>query len=228
MRIQSIVPVITIDGVSGSGKGTIAQMLAKKLKWHYLDSGALYRAFAWGMINAKINPENHDAVTALIPHIHVEMRIAERGEIAEIFYDNQDITKEIRSEICGQMASKCSAIPFVRQALLNQQRAFKQSPGLVTDGRDMGSAVFPDASVKFYFDASVKVRAKRRYNQLKQQGKDVSLCDVEMELKERDERDASRSASPLRPMKDAIILDTGNSSVEAVFEIVLQHVKQFI
>lgn len=226
--MSNLAPVITIDGVSGSGKGTIAQLLAKKLGWHFLDSGALYRAFAWAVINSKIDPGDHDAVAALIPHIHIEMRISERGELAEIFYDNQDITKEIRSEACSQMASKCSAIPFVREALLNQQRSFRQLPGLVTDGRDMGTVVFPDAAVKFYFQASASVRALRRYNQLKQGDKHVNLRDIEMELRERDERDANRPISPLKPAENAIMINTEQASINEVLEKVLMHVRQFI
>lgn len=219
-----LAPVITIDGPSGSGKGTIAQCVAKTLGWHYLDSGALYRAFAWSVIYNKIDLNDHAALQALLKHISIDMRVSKQGEIAEIFYDHQNITEEIRSETCGQMASKCSAIPFVREALLNQQRSMRKPPGLVTDGRDMGTVVFPDATIKFYFQANVHVRAERRYHQLKEKGKHVNLRDIERELQVRDERDANRPVSPTKPAPDAILIDTTQLSADEVLQLVLSHI----
>ncbi len=221
-------PVITIDGPSGSGKGTIAQLLAKELGWHFLDSGALYRAIAWGVMDAGIDLSDHYAIAALIDESVVEMPVSTRGDSAKILFNKQDITEEIRSEACSKMASKTSAIPQVRAALLDRQRAMRQPPGLVTDGRDMGTVVFPDASVKFFFLASVEERAKRRYNQLKEKGKRVSLPDIEQELRARDERDASRPISPTKPARDAIMIDTTVSGIEGVLAEVLTHVKKSI
>jgi len=221
-----VAPVITIDGPSGGGKGTIAQLLAKTLGWHYLDSGALYRAFAWAILHNKTALNDYVGLKTLLQHITIQLCASERGEIAKISYDDQDITSDIRSEACSQMASQCSAISFVRETLLAQQRAMRKPPGLVTDGRDMGTVVFPDAAVKFYFEAQAKERAKRRYYQLKQKGKHVSLPDVERELCARDERDKHRSISPLTKASDAILIDTTNTSIDAVLASVLSHVQR--
>lgn len=219
-------PVITIDGPSGSGKGTIAQLLAKELGWHFLDSGALYRTVAWAILTAGIDPDDTSALKTLLSAMTVQMPVSERGDYAKIIINNKDITDEIRSEACSQMASITSAIPAVRETLLMHQRAMRQAPGLVTDGRDMGTVVFPDATVKFYFQATLKERAKRRYNQLKEQGKRVSLPDVERELRARDERDANRAISPARPAEDAILIETTSASIADVLQMVLHHVRE--
>ncbi|OGT50365.1 MAG: cytidylate kinase [Gammaproteobacteria bacterium RIFCSPHIGHO2_12_FULL_38_11] len=217
-----IIPVITIDGPSGCGKGTIAQLLAKKFNWHFLDSGAIYRAVGWAVLNAKIDPADHVALRTLIDQVKIEMHASSIGDEAKIVVNNHDITNEIRTEACGQMASITSAIPFVRAALLDRQRAMRQMPGLVTDGRDMGTVVFPDASLKFYFLASLEERAKRRFNQLKQKGKHVTLPDILRELQVRDERDSNRAVAPLKPADNVILIDTTHLNVEGVFEAVFK------
>lgn len=222
------IPVITIDGPSGSGKGTIAQHLAKTLGWHFLDSGVLYRAVGWAVLNQQIDPVNTRALAQLVTHITIDMQAGEAGEDVRVCVNNQDVTDDIRSEACSRIASITSAIPLVRAALLEHQRHFRQAPGLVTDGRDMGTVVFSDAIVKFYLVATAKVRAERRYNQLKQQGRHVSLPDILRELQLRDERDANRVISPAKPADDVILIDTTALTIEGVFQAVLQYVHQKI
>lgn len=224
-----MIPVITIDGPSGSGKGTIAQRIAKKLGWHYLDSGAIYRAFAWKALQTKTDPADEIALKNLLSNIRIHMQVADIGDDALIFCDNHDVTTDIRSESCGQMASKVSSLAFVREALTNLQREARQAPGLVTDGRDMGTIIFPDASLKFFFLASVEERAKRRYNQLikKELIKNehhVTLRDVQDELRERDERDANRAVAPTKPAHDAILIDTTHLDIDGVVNAVWQHI----
>jgi cytidylate kinase len=225
---MSTIPVITIDGPSGSGKGAIAQMLAKELNWHFLDSGMLYRAVGWAALERKIDVSDHAALQQLVNDLNLHMTIAEIGDEAKILVDQQDITDDIRSEACGQMASITSAIPLVRAALLDRQRQFRQAPGLVTDGRDMGTVVFPDATIKFYLTASVEERANRRYSQLKRKGKHDSLPDILRELRVRDERDANRAIAPAKPADDVILVDTTSLDVNGAFQTVLQHVKKRI
>ncbi|MDP1573828.1 MAG: (d)CMP kinase [Coxiellaceae bacterium] len=221
-------PVITIDGPSGSGKGTIAQKIAKKLGWHYLDSGAIYRAVGWKVLQSGIDPNNHDALRNLINNVKIEMQPDDIWHEAKIFCNNQEVTSDIRSEACGQMASITSAIPFVREAMLARQRDMRQEPGLVTDGRDMGTIVFPEATIKFFFLASVEERAKRRYNQLINKGQHANLRDIRDELHVRDERDANRSIAPTKPAADAILIDTTHLDVNGVVEVVWQHVQRIL
>lgn len=218
------IPVITIDGPSSSGKGTVAQLLAKKLGWHFLDSGALYRAVGWVVLNEKIDPADHAALKNLINHINIKMQLSDHGENSRIFCNNHDVSDEIRSEECGQMASITSAIPFVRAALLDRQRAMRQLPGLVTDGRDMGTVVFPDATVKFYITASLDERANRRFNQLKQKGRNVNLRDIHRELFVRDERDANRAIAQTKPADDAIVIDTTFLGIDEVLQAMIDKV----
>ena len=225
--MQSI-PVITIDGPSASGKGTIAQLLAKKLKWHFLDSGVLYRIVGLIAWRKGIEFVDYSALENLIKNINIKMQISDIFDNPKIFVDNQEITEEIRSETCSKLASQVSAIPIVRTALLARQRQMQQLPGLVTDGRDMGTVVFPKATLKFYFQASAEVRAERRYKQLISRGKDANLRDVLEELCERDVRDANRPISPTKPAADAILIDTSTLSIEAVLREVYQHVQKHI
>lgn len=222
------IPIITIDGPSGSGKGTIAQLLAKKLHWHFLDSGVLYRVIGWAVLNEQIDPTDLNALQNLINHIKIEMKVSEIGNDPHIFCNNQEVTSEIRSEACSQMASITSAIPVVRAALLECQREMRKMPGLVTDGRDMGTVVFPDAILKFYITASLDERANRRYNQLKANGKNVSLRDIHRELQVRDERDQSRAISPTKPADDAEIIDTTHLTIDDVLQLVLQRARTVV
>lgn len=217
------VPVLTIDGPSGSGKGTLAQRLAAKLGWHYLDSGALYRVLAQAALNAEIDFADESALANLAANLRVNFQI-EQGMLT-VLLNGQDVSLLIRSEQAGNAASKVAAIPAVRIALLQRQRDFRQAPGLVTDGRDMGTVVFPDAPYKVYLTASAEVRASRRYKQLKEKGIDSNLADLIAEITERDDRDQQREVAPLRPAADAIILDSTALGIDAVFQRVSELIR---
>lgn len=214
-------PVITIDGPSGSGKGTISQLLATKLKWHFLDSGALYRVIAYQVIqnNTKLDAEGE--ITELAMNLAVQFKAGEIGATPRVLLENQDITDQIRSEECANIASKIATLPTVRQALIARQHAFRKAPGLVADGRDMGTVIFPDAYLKVFLSASLEERAQRRYIQLKEKGINVSLEHVLDELTERDVRDKERSTAPMKPAHDAIIIDTTGVTIEQVLLRVL-------
>lgn len=210
------VPVLTIDGPSGSGKGTLAQRLAENLGWHYLDSGAIYRVLAQAALKHRIDLTDETALATLAQQLEVQFVLA-RGQL-KVMLEGTDVSLLIRSEEAGNAASKVAAFPAVRSALLQRQRDFCQPPGLVTDGRDMGTVVFPDAAYKVFLTASAEVRAERRYKQLKEKGIDSNLSDLVAEISERDERDMHREVAPLRPAEDAIILDSTQLGIEAVFE----------
>lgn len=218
-------PVITIDGPSGSGKGTIARLLAKKLQWHYLESGALYRVLAFAAIQEGISPEEYQRLALLATKLGVRFQSDDSNKV---YLDHHDVTAVIHSESCGNLASQIAAIPDVRSALLERQRLFKTLPGLVTDGRDMGTVVFPDANVKFYLTASCEMRAKRRYMQLKEQGINVSLESIFDELVKRDSRDQNRVIAPLKPAEDAILIDSTVMDVNQTLEHVVQWVHQIL
>ncbi len=224
---RSAVPVITVDGPSGVGKGTISHLLARRLNWHFLDSGALYRLTALAALRHGVALEDEPAVAALAAALDVEFLAEEAGN-TRILLEKQDVTDEIRTEAAGNNASKVAALPAVREALLQRQRDFASPPGLIADGRDMGTTVFPLAEVKFFLTASPRVRAERRYKQLKEKGFDANLDSLIEEIEQRDERDRSRTVSPLRPADDAITIDTSTKGIEEVFAEVLTYCGKLI
>lgn len=221
--MSSPIPVITVDGPSGVGKGTLSQMLARHLGWHFLDSGALYRLLGLAARRHGIELADHGALERLALGLNVRFLPAEQGETV-ILLDDQDVSTDIRTETAGNDASRVAAVPAVRAALLQRQRDFLRPPGLIADGRDMGTTVFPDAPLKVFLTASAEVRAERRYKQLKEKGFDASLTSLLAEIAERDERDRTRSVSPLRPAGDAILIDTSRLEIEEVFSTVLDSV----
>ncbi|WP_177408654.1 (d)CMP kinase [Pseudomonas sp. M30-35] len=217
-------PVITIDGPSGSGKGTIACLVAQKLGWGLLDSGALYRLLAFSARNHGVDITNEASVTMLAAHLDVQFIANSGGKGQSIILEGEEVTNAIRNEQVGAGASQVAALPAVREALLQRQRAFQEFPGLVADGRDMGTVVFPDAPLKIFLTASAEERARRRYLQLKAKGDDVNLASLLDEIRERDERDTQRTVAPLKPATDAIQLDSTELSIEQVFERILSEV----
>jgi len=220
------IPVITIDGPSGSGKGTLGHLLAHALAWHFLDSGAIYRALAFVALATNAPLDDEQALAILAENLDVTFKVAAAGQPPQTVINGIDATAEIRSEICGTTASKIAAFPAVRQALLERQRQFRQLPGLVTDGRDMGSVVFPDAPLKVFLSATVAERARRRYQQLKERGINVSLDALCIELAERDRRDEQREIAPLKPMPDAMIIDTTGLSIQEVLQKVEKRARE--
>jgi CMP/dCMP kinase len=218
---MSAPPVITIDGPSGSGKGTISRAVASALGWALLDSGALYRLVALAGRRGGVGLDDGPALAELATGLHMRFGATPAGgEIVWLGHD--DVTRDIRTEAAGADASRVAALPAVRAALLARQRAFSQAPGLVADGRDMGTVVFPQAALKIFLTASLEERARRRHNQLKEKGVTATLAALSLEIAERDKRDSSRSASPLVASADAVVLDTTGTSVDAVVEHVLR------
>lgn len=210
------VPVIAIDGPSASGKGTIAERVAQALGFHYLDSGAVYRVVALAGTRAGIPLKDEARLAALAGQL--DLRFAS----GKILLDGQEVSEAVRSEETGSDASKIAALPALRTALLDRQRSFRHPPGLVADGRDMGSVVFPDALVKIFLTASVATRAERRYKQLKEKGIYANLKTIEEDLRLRDERDSKRSSAPLKICNDAVVLDTSGLTIEEVVAFVLE------
>lgn len=219
------VPVITVDGPSGAGKGTIAHMLADELGWHFLDSGALYRVTGQACVIEGVDWNDHPAVTQVARTLDVTFTAGPGGEVL-VAYKGQDVSRDIRTEEGGRGASTVAAIPAVREALFQRQREFKQAPGLVADGRDMGTVVFKDADLKFFLTASAEERADRRYKQLIAKGESVSLPRLLEDIRERDERDSTREVSPLVPAEDAIVIDSSDMPIPQVFEQVMLKVKE--
>ncbi len=223
---MSDIPVITVDGPSGTGKGTICIHLASTLRWHFLDSGALYRTLAFAAINSGIGLENSPALRNLAENLDINFKPGQKGSGVAIYLGNVEVTAEIRTEDCGNAASKIAVYQAVRAGLLSRQRSFKRNPGLIADGRDMGTVVFPEAALKIFLTASADERAKRRYKQLKEQGFSVNLARLSAGIAERDERDAQRAASPLMPAPGAIVIDTTAVNVETVGQQVLDLVRK--
>jgi CMP/dCMP kinase len=217
---MTAVPVVAIDGPSGSGKGTVSRAAAKTLGWSLLDSGALYRLVALAGRGAGVDLADGERLGAIARGLDIRFDSSPAGEEI-VWLDGRQVTREIRTEQAGNDASKVAAIPAVRAALLDRQRRFAVPPGLVADGRDMGTVVFPDARVKIFLTASADERAARRYKQLKEKGVAATLAALSQEIAERDQRDISRSASPLVASRDAVLLDTTGMSVEAVVGRVL-------
>lgn len=223
-----MIPVVTIDGPSGSGKGTLARKVANALGWHFLDSGALYRLLALAVSLEGLDIHDEQALAAYAAAMPVRFGLEEldTDQLAPIYLGDREVSRDIRSEACGNRASEVAAVPSVRQALLALQRDFQQAPGLVADGRDMGTVVFPEAQLKLYLEASCEERAKRRFDQLKASGLDANLGSLLEEIKARDARDKNRPVAPLRPAADAIVVDTTELSAEQVFEQALGHVRR--
>lgn len=215
-------PVITIDGPSGVGKGTLGRLLAGHLRWNLLDSGALYRLTALAAVRAGTTLEDEQAVAGIAAQLQADFEPAAGGAV-RIRLQADDVSEAIRSEACGSAASRVAAMPAVRSALLARQRAFRVAPGLVADGRDMGTVVFPDAGLKLFLTATAEERARRRYKQLKEKGIGASLAALKADIAERDERDAHREVAPLRPAEDAVIVDTTHLSAAEVLEHVMVH-----
>jgi cytidylate kinase len=220
--VEEKVPVITVDGPSGVGKGTISQLLARHFGWHFLDSGALYRLTALAAQQHAVALDDEAGVAGVAAALDVVFQAGGEGDVM-IVLENQDVTDSIRTEEAGNNASRVAALPAVRAALLQRQRDFAAVPGLVADGRDMGTTVFPQADLKIFLTASARVRAERRYKQLKEKGFNANLNSLIEEIEQRDERDRSRSASPLRSAKDAVNIDTSSKTIDEVLAEVLSH-----
>ncbi|MBF7729493.1 (d)CMP kinase [Pseudomonas sp. N040] len=214
--------VITIDGPSGSGKGTVAGLLARRLGWKLLDSGALYRLLAFAARNHGIDLVNEAALQTLAAHLDVQFIAQPGGQ--RIILEGEEVTDLIRTEQVGAGASQVAALPCVRAALLQRQRDFLEAPGLIADGRDMGTVVFPQAPLKIFLTAGAEERARRRFLQLKGKGEDVNLASLLDEIRARDARDTQRAVAPLKPADDALVLDSTELSIEQVLERILSEV----
>ncbi len=215
-------PVLTIDGPSGSGKGSLCQLLAQRLGWHLLDSGALYRLVGLAAVKQGVDFSDETALAALALQLDVSFAPTAPGEPVAVILDGEDVSAQVRSESAGALASKVAIHPAVRTALLQRQRDFAQLPGLVADGRDMGTVVFPTAPLKIFLTASAQERAQRRYKQLIDKGENVNLAALLTDIQARDKADSERAVAPLKPADDAVLIDSTALSIEAVFAQVMQ------
>lgn len=218
-----VVPIITVDGPSGSGKGAIGQNLAEKLGWNYLDSGAIYRVLAFAIIKKQISLDSVISLVNLGKNLDIKF-ISRVCQSPKVIFESEDVTEDIRYQNCGNLASKIAVIPAVREALIAKQRSFRRSPGLVADGRDMGTVVFPDAKLKLFLTATLEIRAKRRLLQLQHHGINATLSTVLGSLADRDKRDQKRIVAPLKPDPSAVIIDTTKLSIDEVLQRILAHV----
>ncbi len=223
-RASKAIPVIAIDGPVGSGKGTISTQLAARLQWHLMDSGALYRLIAIAALDAGTHPDDQDALTAIATKLDFEFRQCDGESIP--YLSGRNVSGRLRSELVSNMASRVAAITTVRAAMIERQRGFARPPGLVADGRDMGTVIFPHANLKVFLTASVETRALRRYKQLKEKGENVNLSRLFTEIEARDARDQTRSVAPLRPADDAVIIDSTESSIKEVLESIYKLVEE--
>ena len=221
MTVTVKTPVVTIDGPSGSGKGTISRAVARRAGWHWLDSGALYRLVALVGGQLGLGPDDVKSHAEAAQAMQVQFLFGDGLEEERVMLGGRDVTADLHSETAGAGASRVAAWPEVRQALLERQKAFAQPPGLVADGRDMGTVVFRDAELKIFLTASAEERARRRYNQLKDKGSGVSLAALSREIAERDARDSTRAVAPLKPAPDAHVIDSTDLTVEEVVGRVL-------
>ncbi|MFQ1056041.1 (d)CMP kinase [Gilliamella apicola] len=218
------VPVIAVDGPSGVGKGTLCQALANHFKWHLLDSGAIYRVLALSALNQNIALDDEQKLAQLA--LNLPLTFDTTGIEVKILLNNVDVSKDIRTELTGGAASKVAAINSVRTALLQRQRDFRQAPGLIADGRDMGTVVFKDAPVKIFLDASAESRAERRMKQLQDKQNHVKFAEILQEITARDERDRNRTVAPLKPANDALIIDTTSLSIQDVFNQSIKYINK--
>ncbi|RDE23003.1 (d)CMP kinase [Motiliproteus coralliicola] len=224
--IEQQVPVITIDGPSGSGKGTLAKLIATELGFALLDSGALYRVLGQAALKHSVALDDEAALAAAAESLDLRFEVSDAEEGVKVILEGDDVSRQIRTEQAGATASVVAAIPAVRTALLQRQRDFASLPGLVADGRDMGTVVFPRAAAKFFLTASAEERAQRRYKQLIEKGFDASLPVILEEVKARDARDMGRAVAPLKPAEDALVLDSTQLSIEQVREQVVEQLNR--
>jgi cytidylate kinase len=217
--------ILTIDGPSGAGKGSVAQLVSKKLGWHLLDSGALYRLTALSAQKEGVSLDDELMLAEIAAKLDVEFKASGFGEPVQVILSGENVTDELRLESTGNNASKIAPLAGVRAALLQRQRDFAVSPGLVADGRDMGTVVFPDAKYKVFLSASAQTRAERRFKQLKDKGEDVKMPPLLKEIEERDERDMGRKNAPLKPAEDALLIDSTELSIEEVLDRVIKFIE---